>query len=56
MFGRGGEWIRGFGLGFTNHVETRGVLDVCLFLVAVVLVMQVGNGWRGGVVLSLCEL
>ena len=30
--GDGGEWIRGFGLGFTNHVGTGGVLDVCLYL------------------------
>ena len=27
---RGGEWMRGLGLGFTNPVETGGVLDVCL--------------------------
>ena len=27
---RGGEWIRGLGLGFTNPVGTWGVLDVCL--------------------------
>ena len=27
---RGGEWIRGLGLGFTNDVVTGGVLDVCL--------------------------
>ena len=27
---RGGEWIRGLGLGFTNPVGTEGVLDVCL--------------------------
>ena len=26
----GGEWIRGLGLGFTNHVGTGGVLDICL--------------------------
>ena len=26
---RGGEWIRGLCLGFSNHV---GVLDVCLYL------------------------
>ena len=26
----GGEWMRGLGLGFTNHVGTGGVLDVCL--------------------------
>ena len=29
--GEGGEWMRGFGLGFTNSVGTGGVLDVCLF-------------------------
>ena len=28
--GEGGEWMRGLGLGFTNPVGTRGVLDVCL--------------------------
>ena len=27
---RGGESIRGLGLGFTNLVGTGGVLDVCL--------------------------
>ena len=27
-----GEWIRGLSLGFTNPVETRGVLEVCLCL------------------------
>ena len=26
---RGNVWIRGLGLGLTNPVETRGVLDVC---------------------------
>ena len=26
------EWMRGFGLGFTNPVGTRGVWDVCLCL------------------------
>ena len=26
----GGEWTRGVGLGFSNPVETGGVLDVCL--------------------------
>ena len=26
---RGGEWMRGLGLGFTNPVGTREVLDVC---------------------------
>ena len=29
---RGGEWIRGLGLGFTNHVGTRGVFDLYLCL------------------------
>ena len=29
---RGGEWMRGLGLGFTNPVGTGGVLDVCLCL------------------------
>ena len=28
--GEGGEWMRGLGLGFTTHMGTRGVLDVCL--------------------------
>ena len=27
---RGGERMRGLGLGFTNPVKTGGVLDVCL--------------------------
>ena len=27
---RGGEWMGGLGLGFTNPVGTGGVLDVCL--------------------------
>ena len=29
--GYGSEWIKGLGLGFTNPVGTRGVLDVCVF-------------------------
>ena len=29
---RGGEWMRGLGLGFTNPVRTGGLLDVCLCL------------------------
>ena len=29
---RGREWMRGLGLGFTNHVGTGGVWDVCLCL------------------------
>ena len=28
---RGGEWMKGFGLGFTNPVSAGGVLDVCLY-------------------------
>ena len=27
---RGGEWMRGLGVGFNNPVGTGGVLDVCL--------------------------
>ena len=30
--GEGGEWMRGLGLDFTNHVRTWGVLDLCLCL------------------------
>ena len=26
---RGGEWMRGLGLGFINPVATGGVLDAC---------------------------
>ena len=26
---RGGEWIKGLGLDFTNPVGTGGVLDLC---------------------------
>ena len=37
---RGGEWMRGLGLAFTNLVGIRGVLDVCLCL---------GCGGVGGV-------
>ena len=37
----GGEWMRGFGLGFTNPVGTGGVLDVCLYL-------GLGEEWLGG--------
>ena len=29
---RGGDWMRGLGLGFANHVGTGGVLDVCMCL------------------------
>ena len=28
--GEGGEWMRGFDLGFTNPVGTGGVLDTCV--------------------------
>ena len=28
--GGGGEWMRELGLGFTNPLGTRGVLDMCL--------------------------
>ena len=28
--GEGGEWMRELGVGFTNPVGTRGVLDMCL--------------------------
>ena len=27
---RGGEWMRGLGMDFTNNVRTGGVLDACL--------------------------
>ena len=30
VWGKGGEWMRELGLGFTNHVGTGGVLDMCL--------------------------
>ena len=53
------EWIRGLGLGFTNPVETRGVLDVCLCLgcggVGGEWVGACTRVWRRGVVLCLCE-
>ena len=39
---RGGEWMRGLGLGFTNPVGTGGVLDVCLCCGGV------GGEWVGG--------
>ena len=57
MFGSGrrrwGEWMRGFGFGFTNSVRTGGVLDVCLCLrcggVGGVDVEWVGGlPWLGG--------
>ena len=48
---RGGEWMRGLGLVFTNPVGTWGVLDVYLCC-------GVGRGLgpgSGGVVLCLWE-
>ena len=38
--GEEGEWMRGLGLGFTNHVGTGGVFDVRLWF---------GCGGVGGV-------
>ena len=45
---RGGEWMRGLCLGFTNLVATGGVLDVCLCL-GCGGVRGVGGEWVGGV-------
>ena len=42
--GEGGEWMREFGLGFTNPVGTGGVLDTCLCFGC----GGVGGGWVGG--------
>ena len=54
---RGGEWMRELGLGATNHVRTRGVLEVCLCLGCSDVVGVGGEWiWKGGVVLCLCEL
>ena len=39
--------MRGLGLGFTNPVETGGVLNVCLCL-GCVGVCGVGGEWVGG--------
>ena len=44
---RGGVWMRGLGLGFTNHVGTGGVLDVCLCF-GCGRVGGVGGEWLGG--------
>ena len=41
---RGDDWMRGLGLGFTNPVGTRGVLDVCLCFSC----GGVGGEWVGG--------
>ena len=60
---RGGEWMRGLGLGFTNPVGTMEGLDLCLCFgcggVGGVGGEWVGAWtmvWRGGVVLCMCEL
>ena len=42
--GVGGEWMRGLGLGFTNHVGKGGVLDGCLCFGCI----GVGGEWEGG--------
>ena len=41
---RGGELMRGLGLGFTNTVGTGGVLDMCLCFGC----GGVGGEWVGG--------
>ena len=51
--GKGGEWMREFGLGFINPVGTRGVLDMCLCfgcggVGGVGSVGGVGGEWVGG--------
>ena len=49
MGGEGGEWMRELWFGFTNPVETGGVLDVCLcFGCGGVGVGGVGERWVGG--------
>ena len=58
--GVGCEWIRGLGLGFTNHVATGGVLDVYMCLncggVCREWVGGLDQGLEGWVVLCVCEL
>ena len=44
---RGGEWMRGLGLGFTNPVGTGVVWDVCLCF-GCGGVVGVGGEWVGG--------
>ena len=44
----GGEWIRELDLGFTNHVGTGGVLDMCLCFGC----GGVGGEWVGGLYLG----
>ena len=46
--------MRGLGLGFTNPVGTRGVLDVCLCL-GCTAVAGVGGGWIWGLEQGLEE-
>ena len=60
---RGGEWMRGFGLAFTNSAGTRGVLNVCLCLgcggvggLGRKCVGACNWIWKSGVVLCLCDL
>ena len=65
MFGsgwRGGEWMSGLDLGFTNPVGTGGVLDVCLCFgcddvvgVGGELVGGLDRIWRGEVIFCMCE-
>ena len=43
---RGGEWMRGLGLGFTNPVGTGGVLDVC------VLWLRLCGRWSGALTMA----
>ena len=44
---RGDEWMRGLGLGFTNHVGTGEVLDVCLWGMGSGLGTMVLEQWGG---------
>ena len=44
---RGGEWMRELGLGFTNPMGTKGVLDMCL-CIGCGGVGGVGGEWVGG--------
>ena len=57
---RGGKWMRGLGLAFTNPVGTGEVLDVCLCLgcggVSDEWVGALDHGLRRGVVICLCEM
>ena len=60
------EWMREFGLGFTNPMGTGGVLDMCLCVGCggVGVVGGVGGEWvwawtrvgSGGVLLCMCEV